>query len=558
MKKAVWLLVTSVVFPLASLAQLTTEQKVADFQTLAGFFAKHYAPYHWKLEQEKFDLLDLHPWLERARATKTDLEYVDLLFEYVGSLNDGHANFSMPSDFRARLGFNVDIYEGKALIETIDRTLLPARDFPFQVGDELVSVDGKPVDVLLDELSKYVASGNRLSTRRFAASLIGSRLQTFVPRTPDLADTALIVIEGQSGDRRSYTLPWVKSGTPILSAGKTPSLRTAAMPKRQASSSPGVTSGLKMRSIFENEMVLNYGALAPVWTLPQGFTIRLGRSSFDYFLSGTFVSAGFRIGFIRIPDFDPFDSDEAFTQFATEVAYMQQNTDGLIVDVMRNPGGQPCYTDNLATTLIPYPHRAVGFELRATADWVESYSAFVDQLKAARQPEWVIQSWEAMLGDLKTAYGENGGRTGALALCGPSLDLQPFQTTSGAVFGYSKPLLVLIDETSSSAAEVFTAQIQDAGRAVIFGIRTSGLGGVTTPWDLTAYTEGFGRITRGLMARPNFVTVEGFPQTRYIENVGVHPDIVEDYMTRDNLVNRGRSFVQRFTEEMVKHIRNSQ
>jgi len=50
------------------------------------------------------------------------------------------------------------------------------------------------------------------------------------------------------------------------------------------------------------------------------------------------------------------------------------------------------------------------------------------------------------------------------------------------------------------------------------------------------------------------VTTPDYPTTSYIENVGVRPDILMDYMTLDNLLNRGATFVSAFTAAAVKHL----
>jgi len=53
----------------------------------------------------------------------------------------------MPStDWSADLGFMVYSYEGSILIDRIDRNRLPVDQFPFQIGDELVSLDGVDVE----------------------------------------------------------------------------------------------------------------------------------------------------------------------------------------------------------------------------------------------------------------------------------------------------------------------------------------------------------------------------------------------------------------------------
>src|SRR5207302_1128716 len=104
--------------------------------------------------------------------------------EYVAKLQDTHTGFQMNSSFAARLGgtplpggitllgLTVDIYDGKVLIDSISRTGLPSSIYPFQIGDELVSVDGVSVEDWISKLSVWRQYGNPATTRRFAASQI--------------------------------------------------------------------------------------------------------------------------------------------------------------------------------------------------------------------------------------------------------------------------------------------------------------------------------------------------------------------------------------------------
>src|SRR5215813_234178 len=111
-------------------AQLLPEQRLQDFQNLAALYAKRYAPYDWKKQAIGFDLFDLKPWLARVQAAKDDLEFFEIEAEYVAKLQDTHSSFSMTSSFRANLGITVDIYDGKVLIDTINRIQLPAATYP--------------------------------------------------------------------------------------------------------------------------------------------------------------------------------------------------------------------------------------------------------------------------------------------------------------------------------------------------------------------------------------------------------------------------------------------
>src|SRR5439155_14736424 len=154
---------------------LTPAQKDADFRYLASLYSTYYAPIDWKKQLFNFDALAIKPWLERVAQTKTDLDFYEVCVAYVAGLHDTHDQFSLPSDFVARLGFSVDIYDGALLIDTLDRTTLPSSTYPFTIGDELVSVDGVAVEQLLQGFAKYAAQGNRVSTRRMTAQRITTR-----------------------------------------------------------------------------------------------------------------------------------------------------------------------------------------------------------------------------------------------------------------------------------------------------------------------------------------------------------------------------------------------
>jgi hypothetical protein len=89
-----------------------------------------------------FDLSDTAPWLDRVARSTDDLGFHETCVEYVASLNDSPARFSIPSmDWSASLGFTVDGYDsgrwhacllapsiclttGSSLIDTIDRNRL--------------------------------------------------------------------------------------------------------------------------------------------------------------------------------------------------------------------------------------------------------------------------------------------------------------------------------------------------------------------------------------------------------------------------------------------------
>ena len=312
------------------------------------------------------------------------------------------------------------------LIDSIDRTRLPATKYPFVVGDELVSVDGKPVADLLKEFQKYSIAANPRSTARLTANFLVNRYQQIMPLIADLGESATVVINRAGGDE-TYNLPWIKTGRPIREAGP------VVTPKAQQGVNSASASDvywddsvpawmfpimplLDVKIPTENRGVLNFGSRTPIFALPTNFVRRLGGLSSDVFYSGTFAYDGLRIGFIRIPDFTPTSATAALQQFEAEIRFFQQNTDGLIVDVMRNPGGSVAYDEALLQRLIPYNFRTLGFEIRATSSWLYNFIAQYENAKALGAPDWV-QTFLAMNLDAVTkANSEVRGRTGPVEL----------------------------------------------------------------------------------------------------------------------------------------------
>src|SRR5262245_42110471 len=202
---------------------LTRDQRNSDLTQLASQYAKNYGPYEWKRDVQGFDLMRLTPWLQRI-AHSDDLDFQEALIEYVASLNDAHDNIAFPTTFSAQLPMSVDIYDGKVLIDAINRTLLPQAVFPFVIGDQIVTFDGRPVMDVVQSFRKYAIAANQRSTDRIAAVRLVSRSQQIMPHIFQLGDTAALGITlAATGATNVYTIPWIKNGIPILSQGPLPS-----------------------------------------------------------------------------------------------------------------------------------------------------------------------------------------------------------------------------------------------------------------------------------------------------------------------------------------------
>jgi len=563
-------------------AQLTVEQKLHDFENLAATYARRYAPYEWKRDFLGFDLLQIGPWLDRVAQSSDDLEFYEIMLEYVASLDDTHSSFSVPSTFFADLGFSVDIYDNRVVIESINRIRLPVQQFPFQIGDELLSVDGSPVDALITEFSRFFKRANPVATRRTAADFLTRRPQSRLPRAVDLGDQAVVVIARQSGAQETYSIPWVKTGNPLRVIGPTPSPSTSSLfvvPGEGADLPSYYEPWLELTNfrlpdndpLLSGETVLDNGEVAPrryvlglgartpvfVAGLPATFVQRLGRTATEFHFSGTYEADGLRIGYLRIPNFAPPSEVNAVAELQNEIAYLQQNTDGLVVDVMRNTGGG-CYMLTAASYLIPRPFFFFGEEVRVTIARINGIVAALAAAISSGAPPFIIQIYQEILAQLQLAYSEGRPRTPPLPAC--SLQLhgnQPARDAQGNLLAYTRPLIVLVDEFSISAGDIFPAMLQDNQRGPLVGTRTNGAGGSVSGFLVGTYSESVAGNTNSLVTRIAPVQIPGYPVAPYIENIGAHADIPLEYMTRANLLLGGRPFVDAFTGVIVNEIRGS-
>ena len=305
-----------------------------------------------------------------------------------------------------------------------------------------------------------------------------------------------------------------------------------------------------------DKAVNGFGAQVPVFaaSLPSNFVLRQGRSSQDPFFSGVFSAGGHIIGFIRIPSYAPVNTTAALTAFLAEIAFFQANTQGLVIDEMRNPGGSVSYLNTLVSLLMPSKWRSIPFELRATSEWVSSISSSLVSAVAQGAPQSIIDQLQMIKDEIVSANSAMRGRTKAIPLDDVTIDRDPARDAKGNLLAYTKPLIVLVDEMSASGGDAFAATIQDNLRGPLVGWRTMGAGGSVEQWEAGTYSLGSATVTESLMNRKNDIVTTDYPTAPYVENIGVRPDVVVDYMTAANLNQRGKPFVDAFVAAIIAEI----
>lgn len=549
---------------LPAAAELTADQKVADFLQLAGVFSKRYAFLEWKKAALNYDGLDISSWLEKVRTSKDDLAFFNLCAQYVAGFQDSHIAFVTESTFTATLPISSDIYSGKIVIDNIDRTVLTEKSYPFQIGDEVASINAAPVANLFNALTPIMGNGDPDTTQRFAADALFYHDQSVVPDASNIPGYANVETVNSKGVHRIDTIKWSKSGIAYTEVGPVPTPSTTQLRAGARRSSASAKSAQPVPAWQQRLMSLQnfrlprhrylagFDALAPFFAMPDSFKQRLGNPQTDFYFTGTFSAGGHTIGFVRIPDFEFFDE----MSFQTEIQFMQTNTDALVVDVTRNPGGDGCAVQQTAAYLIPKPFQALGERTRATWDFVIGFELDAQDAQAeGATPDQVkiLQQWAS---NALAAYKANRGFTETLPLpCGGfNLTVDPAMDSSNKVIAYTKPILVLTDNLSASAAELFAAMMQDNKRSTQFGMRTMGAGGAVFIETATTYADAIIYMPETILIRSHNVQVDGLPVAPYIENIGVRPDIEFDYQTVDNLTQQLKPFVDGFTKAVLNLI----
>lgn len=548
-------------FTSSNFAQLSPYQKNLDFQELVALFDKDYSFLEWKNQALGFNGLNLAPWLAQVNAGTDDLSYFDAAALYASSFQDSHTVYLTPSSYYALLGFTVDIYAGKVLIDSIDRTVLKAARYPFQVGDELVSVDGKPVADWIAMFTPFVNDASPISRKRTAAGMIVERDQQVYPHAADVGSTATVVINRQNGATATYTIPWQVNGiayqSPLLPDPTLPGASVVRRPGPKGPAAPVAEAGqLRHRMRVFRAQTARYSVgvddYHPFFSMPAGFKIHTGTGAFDSLFSGSFQAGAYTIAYIRIPDFDidPVDVQTEVTYFTRTVP-----SDGLILDLMRNPGGAACTAESIASMLSSKPLLSVQLKERVTfSDIVGIQMAlYYDQLFGTQQD---IDFDNQMLAAFQAAYSQSRGFTDPLPLCSYTNQLTPATNSKGVQIAYTKPVMLLVDEETASAAEILAGIMQDNQAALLFGMKTNGAGGRVESLPTGSFTEGQVYMARAILIRNATQTLAGLPSEPYIENFGVQPDITLDYMTTENLLNKGAPFVGAFTTAMVNYIQS--
>jgi C-terminal processing protease CtpA/Prc len=539
-------------------AQIPTEnQKIVSH--LEGFrngFESVYAPAEWKKEQFGWD------WNQEVDKTRDLIlnatqvsheDYRKLLVKLANSAKDYHVGVYFYSTEYASLPFTVKQVNNKYYITTVHEDGTSPLTFPIKPGDEVVTFGGRPVDDVVQAIRNDLRQSNPNTDQAMGENFLTTRMAfrgMSVPR-----GVMTIGIRHASSDKvKEYQVFW--DYFPEL-------IRKGMVPMEMADTAQDFThlpSSLLGTDFLFFEMhskliekltgekphyyrLMTDRANPNALATHESFLPKLGIpawESYAYFHSYIYTNdQGKRIGYIRIPTYNPDKTNEYANAFAEIIKMFEGQTDALVVDQLNNPGGNSFYLYSLLSMLTDKPMQTPLNRLKLTQEDVAMALYFLEGLGGIENDEEAIQAFGGevyegipvnyQLVQYLVYYFEfiirewNQGKTLTDPIYLTIYDKIPPNPKAT----YSKPILFLINELDMSCGDFAPAILQDNKRVTLFGSRTCGAGGAVKSfiWP-NPYGLYISRITTTIAYRMN-----GQP----IENLGVTPDIPYEFTENDVL-----------------------
>ncbi len=422
-----------------------------------------------------------------------------VLVDFANAMNDYHVSLHLLRTSAARLPFAIrPIGDGYA-ISVINRQKLPKSDFPFEPGDEIVAVDGRPVkDVVADNL-KLLPRSNAIADRATAAKML-TVLRGEVGAPMPTETTRNFTIKRADGSTTSHDLAWNITAERI----KTKPAGSGILNVRSTAPKADVSS-LDMTAY----RVIDKEALAEAESADEADVdpfLSAGRKTllpdlgpiifrtsekepFDAYVYRT--PEGKNVGVIRLPEFSPDEApklDKYVDAFAELIEKLEATTDALIIDQQNNPGGYFFYMMSLLSMLSPQPMKMPKQNEKITPAEVAQADELLQELEKVTDDKSARKALGKAIAGLSVSYdlvekmrahsrhilkqAELGKDfTDAFPLAGIGVVNPSSRAT------YSKPILCLVNATCYSCGDFFPSALQQNKRAVIMGETTAGAGG---------------------------------------------------------------------------------
>lgn len=526
------------------------EEMKQQFDIFKSIFETRYALLDWKKEHFGVSLED------EVQKAKTAIDAIEnptipqfqfILKRFFNAFHDYHLDVFFYSTGEAELPFVVKPVKEKYFVAYVDKKKL-SRKIPLCIGDELLFWNGVPPEEAVQLIAeKYLCGGNRETDKALAAHKLTHRIGKLGYKIPTGRVKATF-LHHTTGEIKTYYIPWKNNSEEVVH----PSIYPFALVEDLFSKHDNPPA-IEEAPNIDNAHVESLGGrksfvpyLGPItWESPKDFPFH----SYLFELPDSKKGA-----YIRIPHFK--GGPHELKYFENMIEYYELHTDILVIDLTNNSGGFPLYSDAIASMLSPTPLVKAKHKLSLT---YEELTAAVTNLP-------LLHKADTLPALQKILDVNRNGLVTDMTMKQLIINYYTFiveQWTSGKKisdpfpiygidtitphpkFTYSKPILVLTNCLSFSAADLLPALLQDNHRAIIFGEKTAGAGGL---FQIHSHINPFGirryHITISMALRDNLQPVE---------NLGVEPDVLY-YLTDHDLQCHYENYkknVNKILEELI-------
>lgn len=568
------------------LSEENIQNYLAHLKKIKSKFETQYAPYEWKKKHLKLNFDGVYNAIEyslldnfKQRPLEFSIKTLQKATKvFLRQTEDDHVAVIFSSTEKATLPLEIRSAEGKYFLAYIDREKLSPASFPYNPGDEVISMNDTPMSEVMKNLLNEIVGRNNLTDKAYAEMLLTRRYArrgltvpqgevTFKIKSKDTGKTSTIQIIWEYSPEEIVD-PFRKNDPSSMDTifydkltqlGANPQKTKGRLIERDFRVNPHFLMGLETKhdkSFHETNKIqdnpFSLGAdksFVPtlgeiVWQAPENPKIEVKQGGQTYSFSPANYNAyiyknteGRLIGVLRIPYYgSAFGMGYDTKSFASILKFFEEITDGLVIDQVNNPGGSTFYLYSLLRHLspqaliVPPEKETISSEYaNSLVHWIKELSAIKNDSEAQKYfGKETLSGYPIsyLLTQQFLSYYRHllkNFQQGKIF----SDVLYPFgikKINPSSEITYSKPILILINESDYSNGDFFPAIMQDNKRAKLLGVRTAGAGGYIT-FDYFPNLYGISLYT--------YTGSIAYRSHGPIEDLGVTPDIPYELKASD-------------------------
>lgn len=563
--------------PVEAVSKNFQKAMIEDLESVKYSISINYGPADWKKEQFGWNL-EKEFKNAKNRILNGNLasirDYQKIFKDFILTTKDYHVNACFYSTECSFFPFSVKGARGRYFLTDVARNIVLSTngDYCFEIddvnkalidrnlpkicaGDEILALDGKPIQQVIEELIDDSYGGDRSPTGySLAEKTLFFRRGKYGHSIPTGTFEILL---NRKGKKEPFTcrLPWYHVSEWVanhllknqlqkeclIDASK---VNLHPMQTIQQLLAKDFTVSVAKDLLTGPSELINFAKDTSSFKLTddneekettdlrvKGFLPPLGRRVWESSVENRLYAylykhpSGKRVGYIHLPTFyyEKEVIDVIMSELIDIIQRLNSESEALVFDVTNNPGGNLMFMYAVMSCLISKPMKVTMHRELITQEDVYSASVLYNQLKNYQSVEDIGTiagyHFDQKVIELLKQYAsviirtwESGQRFTPLLFLNGIDEVMPHPEAQ-----YKKPIIILTNEFDFSCADFFPAIMQDNKRAKIFGQRTAGAGGHVKSY---LHNSRFGIQGYSLTA-----SIAYRPDGSLIENAGVSPDV---------------------------------